>query len=217
MKFLKNFFFAVITISLFVLVCSCNKMNNSEPAEDPQNVEEVIPSLVSSIIIVDAEFNDRLNPKSPSYYGDEYVEGIKIFLFDKEKDAFPQTPRYVWPEVVWPPIRWIEDVGYISNCADGFYCIPVGSYIYIQYPDGSKDEIKVQYWGDFEQRSRMYIEKIWFNNELVFEGNPRKESGNYYNPKYFPRMIPLFDDEGNPNGERPFHEDASNFIFAVTK
>jgi len=183
----------------------------------PFEIGSDIISLSLKMVILDESFNDRLNPESISYFGEEYVNGMKFFYFDNEVKGHQDTRlSSVATGIILPPFIWSENgENYVNQGSRGYYFFSVstmshisfpdgtkGSYFYILYPDGSKDEVKTEIW---EKPSVMSIGKVWFNEELAYENNhgPNALNGVYYNPKFFPFMKPTFDDKGNQIGEFP--------------
>ena len=195
------------------LFYSCNLINDEKP-----EFGDVV-SLGLCVCFLDGTFNDRLNPESPSYFGDEFINNTKIIYTaddSKSKYLIPCTKSCYLSEGIKPPFRWVVDDRYqgggyyTKENSRGYYFLPCGGGgdIKIYYPDGSEDEIKVEIW-ESEDTRVMCIGKVWINDELVYEIGFFRVKEHYYNPKYFPFMKPLFDDDGKQYGEAP---DYGNFL-----
>jgi len=231
------------TVSILIIItlyCSCG--SNFSDVHDEEGLVMPMSSLLTSVVIVDAAFNDRLNPESSSYFGEEYIEGIEfLVLKDSEKQPI-QSPYYHCPEgpapyfwrlkkndapltaediaymtIIQPPQRWNEDYGYMNIYnTRGFYFILLTGHCFIKYPDGSEDELRVQYSEDKFGTQR--IEKVWLNKELAYERGNFVDKAYYYNPKYFPWMKPLLHDDGSQYGEIPdIGLVGQNLFFVITK
>ena len=213
MKMKKLFFYA----SIVALFCSCNKNSVESDQPYPENSNEVI-SLSLKMVVLDESFNDRLNPESEGYFGDEYVKGMKFFFFDSEVKGFedPELAAVATAGCILPPSIWREHVNcYVNQGSRGYYFFPCGTipYIsfpddnkgvcfYILYPDGNKDEVKTVIR---KAKNVTHIGKIWINDELAYQNDhgPNALNKVYYNPKFFPFMKPVFDDQGKKIGEIP--------------
>jgi hypothetical protein len=192
------------------------------------------------IALVDQNLQDRLNPEASAYFGDEYTQGIEVrYLYEGKKLTFSELWPYVMPgaefpenyTTIQPPFMRIAGYDYnvSQNSLDYYFMdtnlwaiIPVDEdklmYVYIQYPDGSEDEVKVQLFIGKGGGTRIVIDKIWFNEELVYDMHELDENPapNYYNPAYYPFMEPvLVDDEGNQIGEYVRPLNASDVIVVI--
>jgi hypothetical protein len=194
----------IISLSLLLLLfASCGKQMEDE-------IGGSISNLYLAVALVDQDFQDRLNPESPAYFGDEYVRGIKVlypykgkkitdpvlmaYAFKGQMDMSHYTSIYTTIRPPHNPLGYYFMVTAPSLFADD-------SYVYIRYPDGSEDEVKVQIYERRGERSVVIlIDKVWFNDELVCD---LQEGGSdYYNPKYYPALKqPILDDEGKQIGE----------------
>jgi len=210
---------------MVIALGSCDK--GSELPEPEQEIPELIEGDIietwNAVIIVDSAYNDRLNPESPAYFGDEYAEGVKVFyLCYGKKLTFLEYYSYLggggwwyWEDVeniktITAPAPFYGGIyGYYSiNCTMyvwfGIEDDPIFTYAYIAYPDGNEDEIKVQI-----KIGRNYIikDKIWINGELAYDNYMREFGWDiplpYYNPKYYHWLEPVFDNDGNEIGVRP--------------
>jgi len=174
-----------------------------------------------SIVFVDEEFNDRFNPNSLSYFGEEYINGIKRFgcYGSKERVAgkgiLISTPNSFTLGYYFMPCDGVTRY-FIEDEKDV-------TYYWICYPDGDEEEIKIAYLkvDDEEGHTRtLLIEKIWINGELAYSmseytylvwrynGLPDyieidysntdyyKLFQDYYNPKFYPWMRPEYDNNG---------------------
>ena len=219
----------VVYLMHLVLFFSCNK------ADIESNVDTVFPSRIK-IIIVDEAYNDRLNPELQSYFGDDYTKGIEVlYLCDNKKVTFLEYYKYLGGGSWWfiddvenhefishPVFKTTNDsVGlgtpwyfFIECSSDAMFeeAGQVVSYTYIRYPDGSEDEIKAQrkIWSS-ERTSNdeiggggMSNDKIWINGELAYEFS--MSDGHYYNPKFYPWMQPVFDNNHIQIGVMPIEE-----------
>ena len=209
-------YFLIITL----LVHSCKIVN----VEEESTLAGVILDIRMYIAIADEAFNDRLNPDSPAYFGDEYTNGIKILYYYKgNKLTFEEyhkamlkwhyetegTLWYYIDEVlakyktIYPPFWGLEAEGsdkyFYIDCINGSHEVyETGfSYTYICYPDGSEDEIKARIYSN---KGLTVIDKIWINGELVKESHESLSYQPYYNPKYYPWMRQLTSSNGVPTG-----------------
>jgi len=199
----------IIPLIMFALFYSCGSNLNEVP-----EVGGLILPASNSVVIVDAEFNDRLNPESPSYFGKEYIEGIEFFVLKDGK----KLPYHNYPDrsIIRPPLRWSEEYGYMNtDNTRGYYFMFLMGHCFIKYPDGSEDELRVQY-KDLTTVATI-LEKVWINDELAFESRRAMGEGFYYNPKYFPWMRPVLNDDGIQTGEMPDIGNGGNRIFVLTK
>ena len=143
-----------IYLLIMAFICACDKMSN----------EDGMSSVVSTrlrVVIVDEALNDRLNPESAGYWGNEFTQNIQVVhggfegVFDDDGD----NCRYV-TRIQGKPVS--EPDGYSKGkyfiwCADGITPLIYAEdsedpnllkdfvFTHITYPDGAKDEIKVQY------------------------------------------------------------------------
>ena len=117
---------------------------------------------ITSVVIVDSEFNDCLNPESPSYFGEEYIEGIKFLDGTKQTIPLPYSycPNCPAPnswiltennaplnaediadlKFIQPPLRWNERYGYMdTENSRGYYFIRLpyrfSGHFFIRYPN----------------------------------------------------------------------------------
>ena len=214
----------VLFVSI-ILFCSCSTSVVEEPlGTDATEIEEtkkeppvydwggmVIDTQIS-VLIVDEVFDDRLNPESASYWGEEYINGITCsFLYEGIKIKVPS-----YPKIISDP-SW-QTIGYYY-----IVCDPRGSYIeedktfaiiWICYPDGKEDEVKSEI---YQNGLQILLDKIWINDELAYQrlyedvvveslSTPEESfivKRPYYNPKYYPWLKPLLDENGNQIGEVP--------------
>ena len=237
---------------MFVLLCSCNKPKDEPLSEESEELcmddDEEFPSLgfwplpspPIRIVIVDEAQNDRLNPESPSYFGDDYVNGIKnLCLYNGKKRTFLEH-YYLTGGGSWFFLDDVEKIKTIIRPAYdtfGYFFVSIGwcspfieddrkvTYAYIQYPDGSEDEIKWEYTIYFEH------EKIWINGELVFQTHyedvivealstpdkpyiARATNQTYFNPKYYLWMKP---DSDSPLGSMDVKKLNGESLIVLTK
>lgn len=217
---MKNYLFFLMIIILF---CSCNKNNTPETGR----VSAVL-NLRITFAIVDESTNDRLNPESNAYYGDDEIRGLKIFII-KNGVKVEVLPPNDQTSVIIPPYRWYEGInGFIDEGMLGYFCIPFiwggdvvkedehsYEYFYIQYPDASEDVIKAGYsCTKGENGLVLTYDQIWINGELAFERGAWGIKDFYYNTKYYPWLVPVLDDEGNQVGVMP--KDGTSII-VITK
>ena len=129
------------------LLCSCNSF-----IDEPESGD--IISLGLFVCILDETFNDRLNPESSSYFGDEFINNTNIIYTaddSKSKYVFPMNKSFSLSEEISPPLRWVvddryQDRGYYTKeNSRGYYYFQCrkGVDTRICYPNGSEDEIKV--------------------------------------------------------------------------
>jgi len=196
---------------MYALFFSCAELNNSLPEEDAEEevIHETVVDIRVLVAVVDEEYNDLLNPQSSVYLGDEYTSGIEVlYLVNGEKLTFLEYYynsgggyTYIIDNVenikaISPPYRYVEGYGETKSGTLGYYFIdctsvvdPITTQTFIRYPDGSEDEIKVEIYRD--GYSLVLIENLWVNGELAYKLHTDSGSFNYYNPKYFPFLIPV--------------------------
>jgi len=199
------------------LFYSCDKKNELIEEEVDNKMFNSVGSILDICVfvtIVDNEYNDRLNPELPSYLGDDFVNGIEVlYPVNGERLKFLDYYRYyggdsifildsIYMKTVQPPVRYwgghCADRGmyghYTIDCSNFFGGMPSNkqSLTYIRYPDGSEDEIKVEYWDELP--AYCIANKVWVNDELAFHQIDR-----YLNPKFFPRVkeVTVYDADGN--------------------
>ena len=210
-------------------LCACESETKEEPVSD-------FSDLVIQIVLTDPELNDRLNPGSPSFLGEEYTQGIEVlYRYKDQKLTLPQ----LWPlqtnggailgewSTIYPP--YMEDNGYgkTDGNTKGYYYIEASpfvtegnrdiAYTYIQYPDGNEDEIKVQL---YRTSSLLLMDQIWINGELVYSMHPQEGSistKQYYNPEYYPFLVPTLDDNGKQIGDLVQPEGGTHIIVIKKK
>lgn len=86
-----------------------------------------------------------------------------------------------------------------------------------EHPDGSEDEIKVQL---YETSNLSLIDQMWINQELVYSMHPREGSVStkqYYNPEYYPFLVPALDDNGKQIGDLVHPEDGMRIVVIKKK
>lgn len=187
------------------------------------------------IVLTDPELNDLLNPDSPSFLGEEYTNGILLmYLNAGKKTLYKSVPQYTneggalkeW-NTIRPPYKDVEGYGRIPENTKGYYYIPYPfyqmeenqdvSYIYVQYPDGSEDEIKAQM---YITNTVSLIDQLWINGELAYSMLPREGSlstKQYYNPEYYPFLVPTLDDNGKQIGDLVQPEGGTRIIVIKKK
>ena len=209
-------------------------------AEEENNIDSPVGvsiNLSVLVAVVDEDYNDLLNPQLPNYLGDEYTNGIEVlYLVNGEKVPFLdyyQTlgggETYIIDDVeniktISPPYRYVPGYGeikvgtlgnYFINCTN---MIPVDvtswvnqavSLTYIRYPNGNEDEIKVEIY-QTEPATVTQKGKLWVNGELAFDLMSR-----YYNPKYFPYLKPVLDDDGNQIEDWKMPETAEFLVWLI--
>lgn len=164
-------------------LCACESEEKVYP--DGPGLNEV----GMQIVLTDPELNDLLNPESPSFLGEEYTKGILVMYLNAGKKTLCQfVPQYTneggtqkeW-NMIYPPYEDYERDGRVKKNTKGYYYLPFPfnkteenqdvSYIYVQYPNGSEDEIKSQmYIAD----GIFLIDQIWVNGELAYSMSPEK-------------------------------------------
>ena len=205
-------------------LCACE----SEPQEGQISCVE---DIVIQIVLTDPELNDRLNPGSPSLLGEEYTQGIEVMYRYKDQKL---TLPLLWPlqthggailgewSTIYPPYKDDEVYGMVNQNTMGYYYIEASpfvtegnrdiAYTYIQYPDGNEDEIKVQL---YRTSSLLLMDQIWINGELVYSMHPKEGSlstKQYYNPEYYPFLVPTLDDDGKQIGDLVQPEGGTSII-----
>ena len=158
-----------------------------------------------------------------------------MYRYKDQKLTLPQ----LWPlqtnggailgewSTIYPP--YMEDNGYgkTDGNTKGYYYLPFPfnkteenqdvSYIYVQYPNGNEDEIKVQL---YRTPSLLLMDQIWINGELVYSMHPKEGSlstKQYYNPEYYPFLVPTLDDNGKQIGDLVQPENGTRIIVIKKK
>lgn len=223
-------------LMMLVTFGSCD-MNELEASQE--GLTGFYKNLRIQIAIVDSGLNDRLNTESQSYLGETYTKDIEVlYAYKGQKlSLFELWPDLTNEEVSFPenyktvekPYRETADYGDLSYNTHGYYFIPASpvlaepeqeiAYVYIRYPDGSEDEIKVELFRN-KKGTLLIMGKIWINDELVYamsedwalslwdmlpDSADRSDPdfySNYYNLKYYPWLEPVLDDDGNQMGNR---------------
>ena len=196
----------IIFFIIIAFICSCNN-------ED--NLGSDVVYVRIRVMIVDEELNDRLNPESPSYLGDEYIQNISVgyrairedndnVLIESFEQKQPVTYRngtrqqyiyFIWCSPYAIDYRDEDNEDYKDL---GWSVCKYPTYTDIYYPDGSVDEIKSQFrYSSGDNGSVLTISKIWVNDELAYEFGYTRERPPYYNPEYYPWLKPMYDTEGN--------------------
>lgn len=208
----------ILFLTITALFCSCEKNAEEVQIDTPSGV--VIDFRIN-ILVTDGMLQDRLNPESPAYFGEEYVEGIKLYTIVNGEKRMIEYP------LINEPFRWYVDKDGNSsqsyNGTLGYYFIQfpfpkIGGYIeesgkiymylYIQYLDGSEDVIKIQEYKN-ETGSIHSFDKLWINGELAFELiHPEF----YYNTKYFQWLVPVLGDDGKQIGNKVMPKDGFNVV-----
>jgi hypothetical protein len=205
---------------LLLLFASCGKQMEDEIGGSTSD-------LRLAVALVDQDLQDRLDPESPAYFGDEYVRGIKVlypykgkkitdpvlnaYAFKGQMDMSHYTTIYTTINPPHNPLGYYFMLTAPSLFADD-------TYVYIRYPDGSEDEVKVLIYERRDGRSKLVlIDKVWFNDELAcdLQGDLQGTGPDYYNPNYYPVLEPILDDEGKPMGEHVRPLGALNLIVVV--
>lgn len=224
---MRNIFF-LCCVALAGL-CACE----SETKEEPAHFGIREPGM--QIVLTDPELNDLLNPESPSFLGEEYTKGILVmYLNAGKKTLYKSVSQYTneggtlkeW-NTIYPPYDDVEGYGRVKKNTKGYYHIQFPfykleenqdvSYIYFQYPDGSEDEIKTQM---YINGGVSLIDQIWVNGELAYSMHPREGSlstKQYYNPEYYPFLVPTLDDDGKQIGDLVQPEDGTRIIVIKKK
>lgn len=225
---------SVIFLMVATLLCSCSMDGFIVPQEEDIDDERVLGgseplNLGVHIVITNEKFDDRLNPKSPAYFGDDFFKGIEVlYLCDGEKLPYLQyfykkgyNGGLFWRDNIenYNPVMPIspkvltadyKTLGpdnynyYMIDCTSEWgYFEEDGksvSYVYIRYPNGSEDEIKTMFYRG-EKSPHKYL---WFNGELVFSYfNELIENpvGIIYDCYYFnPKFFPWMKPDLNDEG-----------------
>ncbi|MDR1555543.1 MAG: hypothetical protein LBS88_00750, partial [Tannerellaceae bacterium] len=178
-----------IGIFCFSLLIFASCSANQEQTPVGPDIRGDFIDLGLIVALVDQDLQDRLNPESPAYFGDEYAQGIEIlYPYKDRKIRYPDLVRYVTNEnveiknytAIRPPFREIPGydgavgqnlLGYYFLATSLFWAVPSEDgliHIYIQYPDGSEDEVKVQVYEN-EEGTVVLIDEIRYNDELVYD------------------------------------------------
>ncbi|MCD7914523.1 MAG: hypothetical protein LUG96_04220 [Tannerellaceae bacterium] len=142
-------------------------------------------------------------------------------------------------QTVRPPYRKTEEYN-INEYTFGYYYLAANpysvllegdiTYVYIRYADGQEDEIKVQIFKN-KADTLLLMRRIWINGELVYEMSENTilfydgilpdsiditvdpdAFKDYYNPKYYPWLEPVLDDNGNQIGTNVRPQSGSDAI-----
>ena len=115
--------------------------------------------------------------------------------------------------MIYPPYEDYERDGRVKKNTKGYYYLPFPfnkteenqdvSYIYVQYPNGSEDEIK----------SQMYIADGIFLIDQIWVLSTKQ----YYNPEYYPFLVPTLDDNGKQIGDLVQPEGGTRIIVIKKK
>jgi hypothetical protein len=182
-----------------LLFASCSMEQTQE--DDIDACECDVVNLVLQITLVDQNLQDRLNPESPAYFGDDYCRGIEVLRLYGDRKLPLSGEDYTTIQI--PGIPNYD--GAMRRSSGGYYFMDISpgapaedgfSHIYVQYPDGNEDEVKVQAYKN-ESGSLLLIDKVWFNDELVYDmrGRDGSPGPDYYNPAYYPFLVPVLDGE----------------------
>ena len=223
---MRNIYLLCIAL---ISLCACE----SETKEEP--IHPDLSEVGMQIVLTDPELNDLLNPESPSFLGEEYTKNIIVmYLNAGKKTLYKSVSQYTneggtpkeW-NTIYPPYKDYERYGRVNENTKGYYYLPYPfykteenqdvSYIYVQYPNGSEDEIKAQmYIAD----GIFLIDQIWVNGELAYSMSPREGSlsmKEYYNPEYYPFLVPRLDDDGKQIGDLVQPEGGTRIIVIKKK
>lgn len=225
-------------LSTFIIGLCCAVLAGLCACESEMKEEQVADfgDLVIQIVLTDPELNDRLNPESESFLGEEYTRDIEVlYRYKDQKLTLPQ----LWPlqtnegailgewSTIYPP--YIENNGgeKTDRNTKGYFYIEASPYVtegnrdiaytYIKYPNGSEDEIKVQL---YRTPSLLLMDQIWINGELAYSMLPREGSlstKQYYNPEYYPFLVPTLDDNGKQIGDLVQPEGGTRIIMIKKK
>jgi len=190
----------------FALFCSCSTNAKIEELQEEsikallvEELQDEKPRFGSygpiGVVIVDENYNDRLNSESPSYWGNEYTNGINLYAMHKServlyRDIFSlqnseefggSVPIFAIDEyyakfstITSYPVNITKDIQfYMIFCGEGESEFTEDEetivYNWISYPDSSEDEIIVKMAGLEGLPSEWYIDKLWINGELAFQ------------------------------------------------
>lgn len=207
---MRNIYLLCIAL---ISLCACESDLKDEPIYPDLN------EIGMQIVLTDPELNDLLNPESPSFLGEEYTKDITVmYLNAGKKTLYKSVSQYTneggtmkeW-NTIYPPYNDVEGYGRVNKNTKGYYYLPFPfhkteenqdvSYIYIQYPNGSEDELKAQM---YIAHGIYLIDQMWINGELAYSMHPREGSlstKQYYNPEYYPFLVPTLDDNGKQIGD----------------
>ena len=209
MKLFLNF----LIITLFF--CSCSK-------DKDESGTNFVPLPPFSIAIVDSALNDRFNPESPSYFGEEYIKQIDVLSPNVNTNelvslgkmdylrTWLETDTHCPPELLDKIVGLVAPTGYLFS--SDYYSIPLFTpgclvedgqcygYLFVRYPEGNEDELKFDIRTVEGGGNNLYLFKIWVNGELAYEMGSSKMDGRYdyryFNPKYYPFTVPDYDKNG---------------------
>ena len=192
----------VFFLAINSLFFSCSTKESDEP--EPRILNYSVPLYLGvSLMIVDLDNNDRLNPESPGFWGEEYIEGIEmLYLIDGAKSAEYTgkaeslgSGNFYDPEFTkeFKPVWSYGYFDYLINCLSTAFVVEDDekiTYVYVRYPDGSEDEIKVLVHDSKMVGAFPKVSKVWFNGELAFVGGSYDEEWvltlDYFNPEFYP-------------------------------
>jgi len=184
-------FYILIFIALFCS-CSSNAKDDDLPTDDQPKLWRKPPGGIF-LWFIDEEQNDLLNPESSDYWGDYFINGIKLFAA-KNGEKVMQNHQII-------PNAFNLEKDYslsVIYCEGGDNSMDeedeMISYNWISYTDGTEDEVRIKWGGELYYR----FHKIWINDELVFDLRPASgfnpelpvETYPYFHPKYYSWMTP---------------------------
>ena len=166
----KTLFF----LAIVVLCSSCNIDDDSSGFVDAARL---------SIFILDTDGNNRLDPQSPAFWGDEFIQGMKLEVFGfVEGGTIWAINDRRYPFIVLITGSYRDDIGDI--------------YSYIRYPDGSYDQIRTRsLYLSSRNGGVVFTYKVWVNGELAFNANYRNQDiseigrwQHFFNLTFFPEL-----------------------------
>ncbi|MDR3140818.1 MAG: hypothetical protein LBU37_03715 [Tannerellaceae bacterium] len=171
----------LIIFGMMLLAGGSCSMDKDSPIDDHPDITEDIIDTRIKIAIVDSLLQDRLNPESPAYFGETYASGIEVLYLDNgKKRTFLERWYLIYGEpheeyrTINPPYRSTAEYEAIDCGTLGYYFLDASSimyadaeeepvYVYIQYPDGNEDGIKIQLYRN-ERGNICLMNKIRFND-----------------------------------------------------
>ena len=182
-------------IFFLAIVMLCSSCSNSEQ----DNLGRFNDASALFVLILDAEGNNRLDPQSPAFWGNEFIQGTTLQVFGFVEGGVTITLAQFLAQInrTFIPLGTGSVHDHIGDI-----------FSYIRYPDGSYDQIRTRtLLLTTTGGSTLIIYKIWVNGELAYHhaGGGKHELGFltcYFNPTFFPELVPVYYD-GNQIGIAP--------------
>ncbi len=142
--------------------------------DDNENEEQVLVSIGSAFLmkIADNEGNDLLDPDNDNSFKIEdinnfyLIDGEKVRKFNEEM-TYPKGLQLFYHGNYKRWVLLVSTNNYIDNDFKGIS--------FLEFKNGSIDKIEVQY-NDYKSNLNIInIQKIWYNDELVWNDSPNEQ------------------------------------------